>query len=552
MRTHRTQLFAVVALALSAALSAGCGARTAAPPARGILQASIAAPPTDVQAVLVTVSGGDIAGSMRMTLSPNEGGHWSGRLLDVPPGTGLTVTAYAYAGSTVPEDPEADTTGLLYRGARTNVTVTAGLVTDVQVPVLPWPDGGGGFGVNTPPHLTRVGHPTSVASDASATVTATAVDPDAGATLTYTWSDDLGGLFTGGDEFQPNRFSNQEPGATVSATWTPPAGFVGTATIQVTVSDGAASATTTFPIRVGSGIDVGLVFDVLPSIELLGASSQDLAPGGSATIAWRLVYPDGAGPDAPTELKVATAWTDSCLGAFSPAESNQWISPFEPTSVQAVSYTAPADVPELASCTLTLTITDPAGAQAFSQLRVWVSPAATPPVSGMVLFVTSARFPGGFFSGNAWVADAICQEAAAGGLVPAGTYHAIMSFPGLDARDRIVDAAYVRQDGVPVAASKADLLDGSLLAAIDLDESGQPSATEVWTGSLADGTLDTNLTQCSGWSSSLSSDHQGTAGESSATDGRWLRSDLSFLSPYWCSDEKPIYCAQVSSEGPPM
>jgi hypothetical protein len=259
------------------------------------------------------------------------------------------------------------------------VTVTAGLLTGVTVPLLPWPDGGGGFGVNTPPHITSVSHPTAMASNGTATFTATAVDPDSGATLTYQWLDDVGGTFSGGDVATPSIFSNVAPGDTVSVGYTPPAGFVGTATVRVIVFDGTATATTTFPVRIGSGIDVGLIFDVLPEIQFLAASSQELLQGGTSVIDWTLVYPGGTGPDAPTTLEVTTAWTDSCGGGFSPATGAFTVVDGLPVGTQQVTYTAPVtgDL-SVAQCDLTLTVTDLHGAEVFSKVIVWVNPGAAP------------------------------------------------------------------------------------------------------------------------------------------------------------------------------
>ncbi len=385
MTLNRMTLLALVGAALAAA---GCSAgRTApAPGAPGVLEARLATPPAGVQAVLITVTGDGIDAPMRARLTADQEGHWSGRVVNVPPGVNRTVTAYAYDTLTVPEDPVADTTGLVYRGTKTNVAVTSGQLTSVLVPLLPWPDGGGGVGLNTPPHVASVVHPTSITIGATTTFTATALDPDSGATLTYLWSDDVGGSFSGGDQEQPARFSNEEPGEAIPAGWTAPAGFIGTATITLSVSDGQATATTSFPVAVGSGLDVSLVFDVLPTITILPGASQSLVPGEQTTIRWQLAYPEGAGPDAPGSLYVQAIWSDSCGGTFSPTyDGDPWVYRFEPSPEEAVTYTAPASAPDAPGrCDLKLTLTSPYGASVWSGLIAWVNPTITGSWTGTV------------------------------------------------------------------------------------------------------------------------------------------------------------------------
>lgn len=73
------------------------------------------------------------------------------------------------------------------------------------------------------------------------------------------------------------------------------------------------------------------------------------------------------------------------------------------------------------------------------------------------VFVTSTSQSGqlGGLSG----ADALCQTRAnAGGL--GSTWKAWLSTSSVNAKDRVVDATYVRLDGVVVASNKADLTDG--------------------------------------------------------------------------------------------
>lgn len=121
------------------------------------------------------------------------------------------------------------------------------------------------------------------------------------------------------------------------------------------------------------------------------------------------------------------------------------------------------------------------------------------------VFVTSQTYTGNLdgLSG----ADSKCQELAdAAGL--SGSFKAWLSDSTTEAHDRLAQAAvpYVRVDGVHVAKNWTDLTDGSLLAPIDKDETGDlVFAENVWTGTRSDGTtshLNGTETQCNDWTSS--------------------------------------------------
>ncbi len=124
-----------------------------------------------------------------------------------------------------------------------------------------------------------------------------------------------------------------------------------------------------------------------------------------------------------------------------------------------------------------------------------------PPWAGKRVFVTSMTYTGdlGGLSG----ADSKCQALADGvsGGALGGTWVAWLSTGSVNARDRIPDAAYALVDGVTVVAmSKADLLDGSLLHAINMDENrATPDTFDSWvhTGTVANGTA--KGMDCSGW-----------------------------------------------------
>lgn len=132
-----------------------------------------------------------------------------------------------------------------------------------------------------------------------------------------------------------------------------------------------------------------------------------------------------------------------------------------------------------------------------------------------VVFVTGERLTGDL--GGVEGADALCQaNATAAGLV--GRYGAWLSTPTSDPADDAANTRYVRTDGVVIAESLADLLDGSLAAPIALDATAAPQGGDVWTGTLASGARAQDT--CDGWTAGDSS-VRGQCGSTAFTDRRW-------------------------------
>jgi hypothetical protein len=118
-------------------------------------------------------------------------------------------------------------------------------------------------------------------------------------------------------------------------------------------------------------------------------------------------------------------------------------------------------------------------------------------------------------------ADAICQaRAAAGSLANPSSFKAWISDSTTDAKDRfLVDGPRVRPDGVKVADSLADMLDGSLEASINVSELGRYSSSiAVWTATASDGLRDNGT--CSDWTSASGTD-TARAGAAYAADTAW-------------------------------
>lgn len=144
-------------------------------------------------------------------------------------------------------------------------------------------------------------------------------------------------------------------------------------------------------------------------------------------------------------------------------------------------------------------------------LELGAGPALAAPSPGPRAFVTSAEGPGNL---SVWpdaqeasatglaAGDAICQaRAAAAGL--AGTFVAWLSDATHAAADRIAaNGPWVRVDGVPLAASLEDLLDGRLITSLSVTETGEhvDAASAVWTGTTAAG-LASAAADCDGWRS---------------------------------------------------
>lgn len=130
------------------------------------------------------------------------------------------------------------------------------------------------------------------------------------------------------------------------------------------------------------------------------------------------------------------------------------------------------------------------------------------PADALVVFVSSAPVSGGF--GGVEAADAHCLEHAIAGALP-GTYRAWLSATSVTAAERIgtTERPYVLADFATIVANgTADIYDGFLEHAIDLDEHGGPPAPTtsscmsldgpvVWTGSSDIGDWSGN--DCLGW-----------------------------------------------------
>lgn len=152
------------------------------------------------------------------------------------------------------------------------------------------------------------------------------------------------------------------------------------------------------------------------------------------------------------------------------------------------------------------------------------------------VFVTSETYTG--VLGGALGADASCDSLAAAANLPGG-YMAWVSDSGTSPSDRFIksEVPYRRVDGVQIAASWMDVMDGDLDDAIAVTEQGELVEGEhVWTNTFGDGTSDVDF-DCGDWTESSGS---GLVGQS----GQTLFSEWSVFAIVECSDTARLYCFQ--------
>lgn len=163
-------------------------------------------------------------------------------------------------------------------------------------------------------------------------------------------------------------------------------------------------------------------------------------------------------------------------------------------------------------------------------------------------FVTSQGHTGAFTNGLVG-ADAFCNQAAeAAGL--SGFYLAWLSNAGNSpAGVYLPGNAYVLLDGTQIAGSLAQLLDGNLDAAIDINEHGQPQplvnvpncpnvSAPVWSNTSVFGNLSMGPS-CGEWTSGDPA-MTGLVGDMNATDMSWTSANCAVP----CNKLLPIYCIE--------
>ena len=159
--------------------------------------------------------------------------------------------------------------------------------------------------------------------------------------------------------------------------------------------------------------------------------------------------------------------------------------------------------------------------------------------AGKLVFITSLTFTGNL--GSLAGADAICNSLAAAAGLP-GTYMPWLAGAGVGPVTRFTHATepYVRVDGVPIANDWADLIDGALLAPINVTETGATVSTNVWTNVNSTGAVGCLFgdASCIDWQVDLDS-YSGCIGLSSQSDSTWAG-----LLVLPCDVAQALYCFQ--------
>ncbi len=172
--------------------------------------------------------------------------------------------------------------------------------------------------------------------------------------------------------------------------------------------------------------------------------------------------------------------------------------------------------------------------------------------SNKTIFVTSTSYNGNL--GGLAGADAICNALATNAALP-GTYKVWLSDTTASAASRLSHSVkrYVRRDGVKIANDWADLVDGTLLAGINVDQLGNivPTGTRVWTGTdIYGATMYGGSNQwliCSNWATG-GGNAGGMSGKVGYADASWTDGNDAFYAGYWyggeCDWYYRLYCVQ--------
>jgi hypothetical protein len=153
------------------------------------------------------------------------------------------------------------------------------------------------------------------------------------------------------------------------------------------------------------------------------------------------------------------------------------------------------------------------------------------------IFVTSAIQTAGL--GGIAGADEICATEAADANLQ-GEFKAWLSTTSSSVADRLSHdgGPFVRVDEVIVANDWADLVDGALLAPINLDANGQPRTGDVWTGTLETGASYT-VDDCAAFTSGDNADGHALCGSSTSATSTWTNNQ-----PAGCASTLRLYCIE--------
>jgi hypothetical protein len=328
-----------VAAALLLALAACTAQPTAQPTGSVQFIASVpqAISATDVTRVKLTISATDMT-TMVIELAKSNGA-WGGIISNIPVGTNRTFAAEAYDSAN----------NKIFQGSTSSITITAGQTPAVAITLMemnPPP----AYGNEAPIIESVVASSTTVQTNGTLTLTATARDPNTGDTLTYLWS-------------SPNGTFTTSTAAT--ATWTAPS-TVGIRTLTLTVTDSqGAAAAVTLSVNVISTPSTGnasltISFNTYPVVSKVSASLTRIDAGQATSVTATVSNPDGD--------TLTYQWTSStgCSGTWTNATS-------------ATASFVPSSIPSNTchNCRLSVAVQDGRGGQATGSINLCVAASGT-------------------------------------------------------------------------------------------------------------------------------------------------------------------------------
>jgi hypothetical protein len=317
----------IVALLALACGGSGGGAQAVGVGTARLAAACRAAACANIAKVTVTVSPGDGSTFQPITQElTNSGGQWSGRIALIPAGKGRLFDARAL-----------DASGNTLFSGSTKLDITAGAIATISV-TLQGPDApplGNSF-----PVIDSVATSHDfVLPDGSAQVTITAHDPDQGDTLAYSWTANCGGTF-------------DNPHA-AQAMWTAPHN-VGACALSYSVTDNHGAAVTgAIAILVSTAIGGGDVSVGVNSPPIVSSFNGTIQLGTTLQADLIVIATD------PEGGALTYTWASTCPGINVSTQA-----PYDSTRPH---LTLPGPS---ASCTVTVTVTDPLGAHASATLTL--------------------------------------------------------------------------------------------------------------------------------------------------------------------------------------
>ena len=471
----------------------------------------------EVWAVFVTAQDGTAegaAGSDTVTVGNTPPTAVAAVISPNPAVTGDTLTCTLSGFADADGDPDASTFGWSVGGAAvgSGATLSGGFTAGDTVTCTATAHDGTDAGTvlsdsitignGRPSILSVTLTPSTVRTDDTVAASVVASDPEGDpVTLAYAWKVD--GTVASSTTASLDGSTAFDKGQWVEVTVTPSdSGGTGTpGTAGTTVAN-------TAPGAPGISIDPSGPVEGESMVCTVDTASTD-ADGDpiTYTMSWTVdgaVYPRGA------DLGPATGtWTDDTTEGADNSEGEVWTCVVTPDDG-----------------------TDPGTTASVSET---IGPAQTR------VFVTSDTWSGDH--GGVAGADQHCQDAAdAAGL--GGVWVAWLSSTSRSARDQVGPGPYVLLDGTVIATDLADLTDGGIAHAIDLDETGTLRSTWVYTGSTDDGTRGTNTSTnglCTDWTRGCGvcygNHFYGNAGRSDQSNDDWT--DRGWL---FCSTSAALYC----------